>query len=131
MNTPLWVKYTTGTQQVIYTLSFVDCGHGWFFLRRAGGVVKRLTPRGLPMGVPGQKGYREGMIRFAPGDTLVLYSDGLIDARPELALNNRILAGQLRGATSAQEMLERLIGLPGGIESLPDDMTVLVAHCTG
>jgi serine phosphatase RsbU (regulator of sigma subunit) len=115
---------------VQHTLAFVDCGHGFVFVRRADGAVKALSPRGLPLGVPGQKRYREGTIDIAPGDTLVLYSDGLIDARPELALNNHILARQLRGATSAREMLERLIELPGVEGPLPDDMTVLVAHCT-
>lgn len=112
------------------TLLFVDCGHGYAFMRRANGAIKLLTPRGLPLGVPGKKNYREGRIEFAVGDTLVLYSDGLIDARPEMALNNRRLAKELRGAASAAEMLERLMGLPGGEGPLPDDMTVLVAHCT-
>lgn len=112
-------------------LVYVDCGHGYAFVRRADGTVKGLSPRGLPLGVPGQKSYREGTIHIAHGDTLVLYSDGLIDARPELALNNQILAVHMRGATTAREMLERLIELPGVEGPLPDDMTVLVAHCSG
>jgi serine phosphatase RsbU (regulator of sigma subunit) len=112
------------------SLLFVDCGHGYAFMRRADGAVEELTPRGLPLGVPGQKRYQEGSVSFAAGDTLVLYSDGLIDARPELALNNQRLAAELRGAASAREMLDRLIALPGKEGPLPDDMTVLVAHCT-
>ena len=114
-----------------HSLAFVDCGHGFVFVRRANGAVKGLSPRGLPLGVPGQKLYREGTVSIAAGDTLVLYSDGLIDARPDLALNNHLLAGRLRGASSAREMLERLIELPEVEGPLPDDMTVLVAHCTG
>lgn len=114
-----------------HTLAYVDCGHGLVFVRRANGTVKGLFPRGLPLGVPGQKHYREGSVRITAGDTLVLYSDGLIDARPELALNNHLLSRRLKGATSALEMLERLIELPGVAGALPDDLTVLVAHCTG
>lgn len=114
-----------------FKLVFVDCGHGLAFVRRADGTVKRLLPRGLPLGVPGQKRYREGTVTITPGDTLVLYSDGLIDARPELALNNHLLADRLRGAATALEMLERLITLPGADAPLPDDLTVLVAHCIG
>jgi phosphoserine phosphatase RsbU/P len=114
-----------------HTLTYVDCGHGFVFVRRANGALKGLSPRGLPLGVPGQKRYREGTVTIAPGDTLVLYSDGLIDARPDLELNNRKLSGQLRGASSAGEMLERLIELPNVEGPLPDDMTVLVVHCTG
>jgi PAS domain S-box-containing protein len=112
-------------------LTFVDCGHGYAFLRRGNGAVRSLTPRGLPLGVPGRKIYREGAVSISKGDTLVLYSDGLIDARPELALNNRVLAKQLRGAASAQEMMERLIALTEQQGPLPDDITVLVVHCTG
>ena len=112
------------------SLLFVDCGHGYAFVRRTDGAVTELSPRGLPLGVPGQKIYQEGTIILAAGDTLVLYSDGLIDARPELELNDQLLAGALRGAASAGEMLDRLIAL-GGEGPRPDDLTVLVAHCTG
>lgn len=114
-----------------HSLAFVDCGHGFVFVRRANGAVKGLTPRGLPLGVSDRKHYREGNVDLAPGDALVIYSDGLVDARPELGLNSRLLAAQLKGAASALEMLERLIELPGVEGPLPDDMTVLVLRCTG
>lgn len=111
-------------------LTFVDCGHGYAFVLRAGGVSESLYPRGLPMGVLGPKVFREGSVGLKKGDALVLYSDGLVDARPELALDNPVLARQLKGAASAREMVERLIALPGVEGPLPDDMTVLVVHCT-
>jgi phosphoserine phosphatase RsbU/P len=112
-------------------LTFVDCGHGYAFVLRAGGVVENLAPRGVPLGVPDLEGYQEGAISLNPGDTLVLYSDGLIDARPELALDNQAFARQLSRATGAADMVDRLIALPGVEGALPDDMTVLVVHCTG
>lgn len=109
-----------------HTLTYVDCGHGYVFLRRAAGSVEELSPRGLPLGVMAKELYHEGVLTFLPGDTLVLYSDGLIDARPELKLDNRILAGQLSGAASAREMLATLLALPQ-LEGPPsDDLTVLV-----
>jgi phosphoserine phosphatase RsbU/P len=111
------------------SLIFVDCGHGYAFMRRGDGRVEDFSPRGLPLGVPGQNIYEEGSVGFAKGDTLVLYSDGLIDAKPELALNNTLLAETLEGAANAQEMVERLIGLTQPQGPLPDDMTVLVARC--
>lgn len=113
------------------TLTFVDCGHGYVFLRRRNGEVETLAPRGLPLGVPGQKLYQEGTLTFEKGDTLVLYSDGLIDARPELELDSRLLAEQLEGAASAQEMVGRFMALTEQQGQLPDDVTVLVARCTG
>jgi serine phosphatase RsbU (regulator of sigma subunit) len=111
-------------------LSFVDCGHGYAFLRRTHGTVEGLLPRGLPLGIADPKKYQQGAIIFARGDTLVLYSDGLIDARPELELSNQILADRLGGAASAQEMVGRLIELTDQKGPLPDDITVLVARCT-
>lgn len=112
------------------TLSFVDCGHGYAFLRRENGKVQTLKPRGLPLGVPGEKIYREGRVRFEKGDILVLYSDGLLDARPDLRLDNRALAAHLDGTSSAREMVDTLIGLTEMREPLPDDITVLVVRCT-
>jgi len=112
-------------------LTFVDCGHGYVFLLRGTGEVVELLPRGLPLGVPGEKMYREGSVSLENGDILVLYSDGLIDARPELALNNQALASHLDGAATAQEMVGRLVGLTDQQEPLPDDVTVLVIRCTG
>jgi len=108
------------------TLTYVDCGHGYGFLRRSDGTVEELSPRGLPLGVMAKEQYQEGMLTFGPGDTLVLYSDGLIDARPELALNNRILASHLDGATSAREMLAILLALSAVETPSVDDLTVLV-----
>jgi len=112
-------------------LTFVDCGHGYVFLRRANGSVETLTPRGLPIGVQGGQVYQEGTITFEKGDTLALFSDGLIDANPELELTNRILAKQMSGRKSAEEMVAQLINLTGMPDPQPDDITVLVLRCTG
>jgi len=111
------------------TLTYVDCGHGHVFLRRADGTVEELLPRGLPLGVPSREKYQQGVLTFKGGDVLVLYSDGLIDARPELELTGRVLAGHLAGAGSSQEIVERLTALPALAGPPPDDLTVLVVYC--
>lgn len=111
-------------------LTFIDCGHGFAFIRRQSGVVESCQPRGLPLGVSDGEPFREGVARLESGDTLVVYSDGLIDARPELNLTSQLLAGQLAGASTAAEMLTRLTGLINGQGEQPDDITVLVVHCS-
>lgn len=111
-------------------LSFVDCGHGYVFVRRAGGAVETLSPRGLPLGVHGDEVYQEGTIQFEKGDVLVLYSDGLIDANPQLALTHEILAEQVSSEASAMELVERLICLTRQPDPQPDDITVVVARFT-
>lgn len=113
------------------SLAFVDCGHGYAFLRRSSGTVESLNPRVLPMGILGQKSYREGHAVLEKGDTLVLYSDGLPDARPELLLDNPTLAGRLGGVESAGEMVNRLMEIVEPSGALPDDVTVLVVRCSG
>jgi len=115
----------------VRSLTFVDCGHGYVFVLRRNGAVEPLYPRGLPLGVPCQKSYDEGTVVFEKGDSLVLYSDGLIDARPELELDNSKLAEHLHGATSAHEMVGRLMALTEQEGPQPDDVTVLVARCAG
>ena len=113
------------------TLTFVDCGHGYVFLRRANGNLEALSPRGLPLGVQGDEVYHEGTISFEKGDVLVLYSDGLIDANPQLSLSNQTLSEQMDGLETALDMVNRLIDLTGQPDPQPDDITVLVARCTG
>lgn len=112
------------------TLSFVDCGHGYVFVKRSNGAIETLAPRGLPLGVQVGEVYQEGVVKFEKGDLLVLYSDGLIDANPETELTHQILADHLNEG-SAQEMVDRLIALTGNPDPQPDDITVLVARHTG
>lgn len=114
------------------TLTYVDCGHGYVFVRRADGRVEGLEPRGLPLGITDKERYQEGILTFEQNDALILYSDGLIDARPELGLDQRILAGHLDKATNAREMLDILLAL-SKLEGAtpPDDLTVLIVRSAG
>lgn len=107
-------------------LSYVDAGHGHAFLRRADGRTEPLPSRDLPVGILPDAEFRQGDLVFAPGDALVLYSDGLVDARPDLAIDATSLAAQLGGATTAEGMVERLIALGTAAGPLPDDLTVVV-----
>lgn len=110
-------------------LDYVDAGHGLVFLRRAGGEVETLEPRGLPLGVLDEQMYEDGSVTMRRGDALVVYSDGLLDFCPDAARSPALLADQLEGATSAQEMVDRLMAKEALSESLPDDLTVLVLRC--
>lgn len=114
-----------------HTIRFVDCGHGFVFMCRRNGLVEELSPRDLPLGVPVPKLFTEGTVHFEKGDVLVVYSDGLIDARPDLALDNNVLATYLGGVTSSQGMVDRLICLAISEGQQIDDVTVLVVRYTG
>jgi len=110
-------------------LDYVDAGHGHVFLRRAGGGLVTLPTRGLPVGVLPQQEYRQGSVTFRPGDTLLVYSDGLVDAGPGPALRPARLARRLAGAASAAEAVERLLALAPAAGPPPDDLTVVALRC--
>jgi serine phosphatase RsbU (regulator of sigma subunit) len=110
-------------------VAYADAGHGHVFVRRAGGAVEGLPARGLPLGVlPGQP-YPAGELTMAPGDALVVYSDGLLDARPDLDETPATLGARLAGATSALAIVERLVALADSAGPLPDDLTVVALRC--
>jgi serine phosphatase RsbU (regulator of sigma subunit) len=115
-------------------LSFVDAGHGHAFVLRANGATEALAPRGLPLGVSLGSVAEErpaGLLTLAADDALVLYSDGLLDACPDAALDQPALAAALREAGNAAEMTACLIVLVANCGQLPDDLTVLVLRREG
>ena len=65
---------------------------------------------------------------FEEGDALIVYSDGLLDARMEQAVNHGALSACLADAAHAREMVNQITSLvpPGTL--LPDDMTILVVR---
>jgi serine phosphatase RsbU (regulator of sigma subunit) len=48
---------------------------------RSGGGIAELAARGLALGVDVDQTYDEVRVPFGPGDTLVLYTDGLVERR--------------------------------------------------
>ena len=109
-------------------MTYVDCGHGFAFMRRHDGTIQELLPRGLPLGISPDELYQEGGCTFQGGDALVLYSDGLLDTLPELRLDHARLAARLEGATSASDMVQRIVALVPPGRPLADDLTVLVVR---
>lgn len=106
-------------------LRYVDAGHGHVVFLRADGSVEDLKPWGLPLGVLSDEEYVEGTVEFGPGDLLLVYSDGLTDARPELR-DKGVLAGLLRQGGTASEIAQMLADRATADEGpLPDDLTIV------
>jgi phosphoserine phosphatase RsbU/P len=61
-------------------LEYVSCGHLPPLLRRAGGVVERLSAGGLPVGLFDQLKPKVRQGTMHPGDLLFLYTDGVTEA---------------------------------------------------
>jgi len=109
-------------------LRYVDAGHGQVFLRRANGQIESLLPWGLPVGVVSNEEYGEGSVTLEPGDLLVIYSDGLTEARPDLFRDQATLAAQIVDDESASATAQRLVDLATSAGPLPDDLTVVAVR---
>jgi serine phosphatase RsbU (regulator of sigma subunit) len=110
-------------------LTYVDAGHGHAFVRRASGAVEILHRGGPPLGVPAPQAYEEGSATLHRGDALVIYSDGLLEARGQERLDRHTLANQLKSAPTAAAMVERLVDFAQLSGPPPDDLTVVVLRC--
>jgi sigma-B regulation protein RsbU (phosphoserine phosphatase) len=64
-------------------LLYINGGHNPPILLRADGSQKLLDLGGVPLGIFGDARYSESVVDFLPGDLLVLYTDGVTDARNE------------------------------------------------
>ena len=109
-------------------LRFIDAGHGMAFVQRRAGGVEVLHQYGLPLGVLPDATYPEGVTTLEPGDTLVIHSDGLPDARPDLRLDPAGVAEQLGELKGTQAKLNALVGLIEQVDSRPDDFTVMLVR---
>jgi serine phosphatase RsbU (regulator of sigma subunit)/anti-sigma regulatory factor (Ser/Thr protein kinase) len=60
-------------------LRYANAGHNLPYLRGPAGVVE-MRARGMPLGLMPGMDYEEKETQIAPGDHLLLYSDGLVEA---------------------------------------------------
>ncbi|MCU0235238.1 MAG: PP2C family protein-serine/threonine phosphatase [Thermoanaerobaculales bacterium] len=114
-------------------LSFVCAGHPYPMLRRAAGDIVELGSGGLPLGIRAELEPAVGEAVIAPGDTLLLYTDGIfesVDAAGEAFGFGRLRAALAPGGSS-QEVHDRVLGLLDGFrgaEPLYDDCSVVVVR---
>jgi phosphoserine phosphatase RsbU/P len=105
-------------------LAYVDAGHGHARLLRGATAQELLPRRSAPIGIFPDTQYVSGRVTLNPGDSLVVFSDGLLDLRPDLAIKEVQLPGDVRHAGSAQEMVE-ILARGARDRALADDVTVL------
>jgi serine phosphatase RsbU (regulator of sigma subunit) len=117
------------------SVSVGSAGHPGAVLVRRDGRTQQLAGGGLPLGLFGDAEAGGERVRLEPGDTLVLYSDGVTDARgreggyfgDRLTSELAVLAGKPadRMVSAVQEMI-----LEFSEGSLRDDMTMLAVRIT-
>jgi len=105
-------------------LRYVDAGHGHARLVRGMTGQELLPMRSAPIGIFPDTQFVVGKVTMNPGDTLVVFSDGLLDLRPDLGTKDVQLPYDARQAGSAQELVDILARGSKG-RDLFDDVTVL------
>jgi serine phosphatase RsbU (regulator of sigma subunit) len=80
--------------------------------------------RSAPIGIFPDTQFVVGEVTMNKGDTLVIFSDGLLDLRPDLGTKDVQLPYEARQAGTAQELVDILARGSKGRE-LFDDVTVL------
>jgi phosphoserine phosphatase RsbU/P len=75
-------RYVTAVCSVLEDggrVRYVNCGHNPPLLLRAGGGSEALRLGGAALGLFAGERYRQGSVRLDPGDSLVLYTDGVVE----------------------------------------------------
>jgi serine phosphatase RsbU (regulator of sigma subunit) len=107
-------------------LAYSDAGHGFVLFRRADGTVEELRHVGLPLGIFQDEVYHEDAVVLAPGDMLIVYSDGLTEAHPDLLADRALLATMIDTTASAAGIADQLVELGRAAGLLTDDLTIAV-----
>jgi sigma-B regulation protein RsbU (phosphoserine phosphatase) len=105
-------------------LAYVDAGHGHARLLRGSTSQELLPQRSAPIGIFPDAQFVSGKMALNPGDSLVVFSDGLLDLRPDLATKEVQLPAEARRAATAQEMVD-ILARGARDKELFDDVTVL------
>ena len=105
-------------------LHYIDAGHGYTRLLRGMTGQEMLPQRSAPIGIFPDSKFSVGAAHLELGDTLVVFSDGLIDLRPDLATKDVPLPSDARRAANVQELVD-ILTQGARSRELADDVTVL------
>jgi len=123
------LRFTGG--KVVVTLA--SAGHPAALLTRAGGATTQLGERGALLGVFADAEITETSAVLEPGDSLALYTDGLLEAHaPERTVTPEQMIERLCASApgAAREAIEALLSLVELDEHVRDDIAILSARVT-
>jgi serine phosphatase RsbU (regulator of sigma subunit)/anti-sigma regulatory factor (Ser/Thr protein kinase) len=117
-------------------LQFANAGHDVAYWRTAAGELRELRARGMPLGLMEGMTYEERAVQLGPGDHILLYSDGLVEAhnpRREMFSFGRLagLVGAAPGGGQAlvDMLLAELVQFTGPGWAQEDDITLVSLEC--
>jgi PAS domain S-box-containing protein len=115
-------------------LDLAVAGHPPPLVLRASGTVETVSATGPLIGITTAVRYLPATVELAPGDTIVLYTDGLTDAcAPRTILSERDLAEWLGAARGLgpEDVAELLEQRATQGQPPRDDIAILVLRATG
>ena len=114
-------------------LSYSNAGHNRPFLKKASGEIEKLDLGDIVLGFKENYPFREDTLLLLPGDTLLIYSDGITEAKNSDGAffeEERLIDSMARFSSgSAQDLLDQVISdVKSFTGNAPqsDDMTLLV-----
>jgi serine phosphatase RsbU (regulator of sigma subunit) len=114
-------------------VTVASAGHPAALLTRDGGRAEELGERGALLGVFADPAIAETSTVLSPGDSLSLYTDGLLEAHaPARTLTSQAMIDELRGdpPAAAREAIDTLLSLVDLDEDVRDDIAILTARVT-
>jgi sigma-B regulation protein RsbU (phosphoserine phosphatase) len=118
------------------SLQYINAGHEEPLVFSNGQLKAGLAPTGPAVGMLPNHEFRVERATLAPGDSLLLYTDGVPDALNagnERFSEERLLSTAMQGSTSGGSLLNRLFEAVdehmAGFEQF-DDITLLTVHRT-
>ena len=98
-----------------HTATVLNAGHFAPLLRRANGNVEEIgeEQKGVPLGVLREEAYRATTLELAPGDSLIMFTDGFTDAESgqgERYEKQRLLEQVKNAAPNLVKLGEQIVG---------------------
>jgi sigma-B regulation protein RsbU (phosphoserine phosphatase) len=116
-------------------LSYVNCGHNPPLLLRGSGARETLSLGGSALGLFAEERFEPGTAELRPGDSLVLYTDGVVEPAngTDVEFGVERLEAAVRAAQGrpASEALRSVIDATrafSGRDAYDDDFTLVVLH---
>ncbi|MBT2532708.1 SpoIIE family protein phosphatase [Arthrobacter sp. ISL-48] len=109
------------------TVNYVDAGHGLALHVQAGGTVRRLPSGGPPVGAWAGSTWPQSTLTLAPGDALVVVSDGVLDVFDSVEAFTEAVLLATHGQKSARAASDAILSLAPA-DTAEDDVTAVVVR---
>jgi phosphoserine phosphatase RsbU/P len=97
------------------TMQYVNAGHNAPVVLRRNGAIDWLETGGAPIGLFSDSNYQEGLVKLEPGDVVIAFTDGVIEATnhwgEEWGVQGLLKAGSCaaQSAGNAEALVKRIL----------------------